>query len=254
METQGKKRISKGALIALLMILAILASTIPPAILGYQKQVRQLNLHIACRDIRLAASEQAAELYREYGNTDLLDSMADDILRQAGHGGSVIGTILCREPAEITYLAYRETGGETIVYQNGGYYISPEEEPVLCSGRAVMEHLSLPDREEPREVSADELMTFRQDIRTEEGYPLLSEGEKKLLGDRQFRENWYWKPVAVGERVCLAAEANRADAENAEAVLLYDDGDYYLPANGGSITLPDLSPTLTGDWVETELF
>lgn len=254
METQEKKRISKGALLLLLMILAILAATVLPAILGYQKQVRQLNLHVACRDIRVAAAEQAAELYREYGSVELLDSLAEDILEKAGHNGRITGTILCREPAEITYLSYRESNGDQIVYQNGGYYISPEQDEIVRSARAAMEQLDLPGKDDTHTFNEEELQAFRQEICTADGYPTLSEAEQKLLGDRQFRENWYWKPIAVGEKIFLAAEANRFDQPGAEAVLLYDNGDYYLPADGDAVSLPDLNPALPGSWVKTELF
>ncbi len=252
----AKSKITKPLIITVLIV-AILVATVVPALYGYQRSVTQLGLFNDCKDIRITATEYAAKLYQEYGSVDGIDAYANVILQESGHAGRISGTILCEEPAKVTYFAWTTTSGQTIVYSNGSYLIG--ETGVVCSARALTEQVDAMQEETGYLLSSSESLSQLREAVSEKngGEVSLSDGEKKLLGDRQYRENWCWSVNGASdeegdETFVLSAQAPDSDA----TVLLYFDGTYYLPASGET-TLPDTGFDVTAlegeDWVEVEL-
>lgn len=115
---QMNKNVRKGftlvEVIVVLVVLAILAAIMIPAMTGWITKAKEKRLVVACRTCVTAAQTLASESYGETGSREL--PSPTDVLELARINGSVSGIAFLGNSVRVSHLTYTAPDGEHVTY------------------------------------------------------------------------------------------------------------------------------------------
>ncbi|MEG0933456.1 MAG: type II secretion system protein [Lachnospiraceae bacterium] len=237
-------------LIVVLVILAVLASLLIPALVGYIDKANEKKAIAECRQVVMAAQTIVSEQYGERGSTDTT-ILKKEILNLAEVNGTIKELKICSSNMKSQYvegtvlsLTYETKDGISVLYKVDGtpkYVVGGKSEKVNAPGyiqdvngfteaelQAIKEkYMDKKFWEEPEATTKALQMYFREKYGG--AFPPITQEEIDLLpGTRPESINkTVWKPYLTKEGNVMMVAANNSEIGNTNAMLIYYNGNYY---------------------------
>lgn len=220
-------------LIIVLVILAILAAILIPALLGWIDKAKEKGVILECREVVHASQATATEIYGKKGDVTIFDMRASetqaDIRKLANVTGS-IQNISINDAHIINYLRYKTADGVVVTYDIDAdvRYVIGSSYSADAKGYYDWASDTTADKKLSYDQKGEE--ELRKIFREQNGgnYPGLTETEKSII-NKQSDDSLVWYPIMAQGTVILRASA---DPSKHWAQLVFYKGSYYYHTNG----------------------
>lgn len=272
----NKKGFTLIEIIVVVVILAVLMAVAVPSLLKYLDTAQEAPALTETHAIVTAAQKRVIEKYSQTKDENTILTATDNkwIEDFVNEGGKIYGSVTVTNK-EVTRLIYHASNGLYVKYENQEYKVLDKKDIDDNSVPGMFDWLTetanakgIANSTDLKQASKDLQKEFKEKYGGE--YPKLTEEQQKLLNYNglNFKGNasqLAWKPMYAqsndggkGQIVLLAdtRAANPSNTQsNANAVMLYYNGEYYLHQhlNFGYTDVSILEGTLTFDETGTPI-
>lgn len=248
----NKKGFTLTEIIVVVVILAVLMAVAVPSLLKYLDTAQEAPALTETHAIVTAAQKRVIEKYSQTKDENTILTATDNkwIEDFVNEGGKIYGSVTVTNK-EVTKLIYHASNGLYVKYENQEYKVLDKKDIDDNSVPGMFDWLTetantkgISNQGNLVQASKDLQKEFKEKYGGE--YPKLTEEQQKLLNYNGLKYNGnssqlVWKPMYAqsndggkGQIVLLADTlgANPGNSQsNANAVMLYYNGKYYLHQN-----------------------
>lgn len=248
----NKKGFTLIEIIVVVVILAVLMAVAVPSLLKYLDTAQEAPALTETHAIVTAAQKRVIEKYSQTKDENTILTATDNkwIEDFVNEGGKIYGSVTVTNK-EVTKLIYHASNGLYVKYENQEYKVLDKKDIDDNSVPGMFDWLTetantkgIANSTDLKQASKDLQKEFKEKYGGE--YPKLTEEQQKLLNYNGLKYNGnssqlVWKPMYAqsndggkGQIVLLADTlgANPGNSQsNANAVMLYYNGKYYLHQN-----------------------